>query len=636
MRGKEIRAKFIEAFNVWLDVPAPKQSSHVSVDDIEDDSQLRRGQPDPCAAWLASSQVRPFFRSSAHIRMHYLRRAELVFDLLLVSTSSSLRRPLVLGTSFFFELELHSDPLAAAALFILKHVKPPQRPLQLYVGTLALAAQSVGRSSEDIDTFVKLAEGGFNRTFLITMHDGFEMVARIPYPVTVPKFYTFASEVATMRFLCSFGLPVPEVYGYSPSSDNAARTEYIFMEFVRGTKLSDIWLKLEEADVASVLRQLAQLESQMMSIPFPAGGSLYYTDDLQKVAGRTVIPLKDERFSIGPDARLHMWYGRRLQLDVNRGSYENAEAALVAVARKELAYLEQFDQPLLPFQRERREAYGYKKQSPSDHIKNLERYLLIAPSLIPENPSLHHFCIRHPNLQLSNIIVSKSPDSNQLQIVSLLDWQHASILPPFLTAEMPGHLQNYDDPISQLLVPPSVLAPTNMDELNEYEQSQAMELYHRRLSHFYHVKNTEEYNKLHHDALTDPVSMFLCRLFYQAGYPWEGETHALKATLIEATEMWDRFTGESASCPVVFDPEDLRKTKEPGAKLQAADENFEGCRGIIGFDTETWVSNERYETAAALGQQLKEKLLAMIEEEQLRADVEVNWFLNDMDEKDYM
>ncbi|KAG5349712.1 hypothetical protein C0989_002210, partial [Termitomyces sp. Mn162] len=87
-----------------------------------------------------------------------------------------------------------------------------------------LAAQSVGRSYQDIDTFVKLAEGGFNRSFLITMRDGFEMVARIPYLITVPKFYAIASEVATMRFLRSSGLPVPEVYDYSPSPDNVAKT----------------------------------------------------------------------------------------------------------------------------------------------------------------------------------------------------------------------------------------------------------------------------------------------------------------------------------------------------------------------------------------------------------------------------
>ena len=145
------------------------------------------------------------------------------------------------------------------------------------------------------------------------------MVARIPYPVTVPKFYAIASEVATMRFLRSSGLPVPEIYDHSPLSDNAAKTEYIFMEFMRGTKLSDVWLELEESDIVSVLRQLVQLESRMMSIPFPAGGSLYYTNDLEKVAGRTGIPLDDGRFCVGPDVRLQMWYGRRSQLDVDRG-----------------------------------------------------------------------------------------------------------------------------------------------------------------------------------------------------------------------------------------------------------------------------------------------------------------------------
>ena len=57
----------------------------------------------------------------------------------------------------------------------------------------------------------------------------------------------------------------------------------------------------------------------MMSIPFPAGGSLYYVKDLEKVARRTTILLNDEAFCVGPDVRLHMWFGRRSQLDVDRG-----------------------------------------------------------------------------------------------------------------------------------------------------------------------------------------------------------------------------------------------------------------------------------------------------------------------------
>ena len=49
---------------------------------------------------------------------------------------------------------------------------------------------------------------------------------------------------------------------------------------------------------------------------------------------------------------------------------EGAEAALVAAARKELAYLEQSDQPFLQFCRERRDGHQNQKQSPSAHIEN--------------------------------------------------------------------------------------------------------------------------------------------------------------------------------------------------------------------------------------------------------------------------
>jgi Phosphotransferase enzyme family len=186
-------------------------------------------------------------------------------------------------------------------------------------GLRRLAAASVDRSPGDILDLRKLAEGGFNRTFLITMRDQFQMVARIPYPVTIPKKLAVASEVATMALLRSSGLPIPEVYGYSASTDNAAETEYIFMQFAQGTSLSDIWFDLGERDIISITHQVAELESKMMSIPFPAGGSLYYSNDLETVAGSPGIPLEDERFCVGPDTRLPLWYGRRAQLDVGRG-----------------------------------------------------------------------------------------------------------------------------------------------------------------------------------------------------------------------------------------------------------------------------------------------------------------------------
>ncbi|KAK0185249.1 protein kinase subdomain-containing protein PKL/CAK/Fmp29 [Armillaria mellea] len=461
-------------------------------------------------------------------------------------------------------------------------------------GLRRLAVQSVGQSLADVVNLSKLAEGGFNRSFLITLHDDFQMVARIPYPATVPKYYAVASEVATMEFLRAPGLPVPQVYGYSPVSDNAAQTEYIFMEFMRGTKLSDVWLELGDPDI-----------SRMMSISFPAGGSLYYAHDLEKVGGRAGILLKDARFCVGLDTRLPMWYGRRSQLDVDRGPYKSAEAVLVAAARKELAYLEQFGQPLLPFRRERRDAYQYQEQSPSAHIENIQRYLLIASSLVSRDPALRRFCIHHPDLQPSNILVRRSSDSGW-QVVSLLDWQHASILPPFLLSGVPQRLQNHDDP----------------------RKPGTEEVYRRRLVHYHYVRSTEECNSPHYDALTDHMCVLRSRLFDHASNPWESETLELKLALIRAAETWEALTGEAAPCPVVFDAEDVRATAKLNEVQRKADEVFEVCQNMLGLGSEGW--------AVALSKQMKEEGLAEAASEEERVEIRTHWPWDDMDEGKYM
>jgi len=78
--------------------------------------------------------------------------------------------------------------------------------------------------------------------------------------MTAPKYYAIASEVATIEYMCSFVLPVPKIYGYSPDSDIVCS----------GSKLSEIWRDINDEEVISVIRQLTQLES----LSFPAGGSL--------------------------------------------------------------------------------------------------------------------------------------------------------------------------------------------------------------------------------------------------------------------------------------------------------------------------------------------------------------------------
>ncbi|KIY45791.1 hypothetical protein FISHEDRAFT_66846 [Fistulina hepatica ATCC 64428] len=319
-------------------------------------------------------------------------------------------------------------------------------------GLRRLAAQSVRRSPADVVNLSKLAEGGFNRTFLITLRDDFQMVARIPYPATVPKYYAVASEVATMEFLRSSGLPVPQVYGYSPASDNAAKTEYIFMEFMR--------------------------------------------------------------------------------------------------------------------------------------------------------------------------------------VVSLLDWQHASILPLFLLAGVPQRLQNHDDPVSQSMMPPSL--PENFDKLEATKRNAAEEVYRRRLVHYHYITNTEEYNKPHYDALTDPMCVLRSRLFHHASNPWEGETLELKVALIRATERWEMLTGGGTPCPVVFDAEDARETTELNEVQRKADKAFEVWQDMLGLGPEGWVPTQDYKEAVALCKQMKEEALTEATSEAERAEIMVHWPWDDMDEGKYM
>lgn len=66
---------------------------------------------------------------------------------------------------------------------------------------MRIAAMAVGQNT-CVD-MVKVTEGGFNKRFILTMDDGYGVIARIPTSITGPPHYTTASEVATMDFLRS-------------------------------------------------------------------------------------------------------------------------------------------------------------------------------------------------------------------------------------------------------------------------------------------------------------------------------------------------------------------------------------------------------------------------------------------------
>lgn len=79
------------------------------------------------------------------------------------------------------------------------------------------------------------------------MVDGLQIVARVPYPVMEPRRLVTGNKVAIMDHFRSHGILVSRVYDCSTTSEHLASNEYVFVEYIVGTNLGDIWFGLAEA-----------------------------------------------------------------------------------------------------------------------------------------------------------------------------------------------------------------------------------------------------------------------------------------------------------------------------------------------------------------------------------------------------
>jgi hypothetical protein len=71
----------------------------------------------------------------------------------------------------------------------------------------------------------------------LKLQDGFELIAKILYPMAQPTFFATASEAATITFLPVHGILMPEAYDYSAPVVNSVGTETILMGKALGSAL---------------------------------------------------------------------------------------------------------------------------------------------------------------------------------------------------------------------------------------------------------------------------------------------------------------------------------------------------------------------------------------------------------------
>lgn len=189
-----------------------------------------------------------------------------------------------------------------------------------------LAAQGVESGHHGkVTKMAKFAEGGFNRVFLLTMEDGFEAIAKIPYKIALPRYYATASEAATLVLLRSKGVPVPEIYSYSATADNPAGVEYIIMEKAQGVGIETKWHSMTKRERFTLASSFVGIEEKYFNLPFNSIGSIYFKHDLTPdeqlplYADSRETDSTSEKFCIGPIADYMFSYGKKAGLDIHRG-----------------------------------------------------------------------------------------------------------------------------------------------------------------------------------------------------------------------------------------------------------------------------------------------------------------------------
>jgi len=249
----------------------------------------------------------------------------------------------------------------------------------------------------------------------IILRSGKTIVARITggvdaaCAVTLPFLPDFkeGSEVATMRYIREYTtIPVPEIYAADEDLDGIVGGAFTLQEFIPGKNLDDLWQSLSLAAQSHVMEQIADFALQLFHLSFDTIGSLQHTYDHTHCRWN---------YSVGPMVTMQAlpnW-------DIvgpppHPGPWMNARDWLTSRARGYMRYRcnhpdeadEQFVERVIALVRE----------SESDNG-------------LPDGGDLATCGLYHPDFGLHQFIARQSEDPSKVDLVALLDWEAAQVIP---------------------------------------------------------------------------------------------------------------------------------------------------------------------------------------------------------------
>jgi len=271
---------------------------------------------------------------------------------------------------------------------------------------------------------------------------------------------------------------------------------------------------------------------------------------------------------------------------------------LTSIGKREAAWTVKLGQP-----QRRQFFFSFSEQNiePKDHISLLSQYGLVAPYLVPKQEDLASPTLRHPDLHQSNIFLR--PQSTD--ILGIIDWQGASILPFFLQSGFPVFC-DHDPERPQTLEKPKL--DDNFEEMNPGEQEEALMNLKHKQANLYYTAATGLKCERHMRALRLPYLNMRQYLIKQAGMPWDGDLVNLRAALIGVHSKWDDLVGERA-CPISFTDEEVRSATQESREWNEAAEVLATIRSTLGIDGEGGTDPENHNRAAALNKEWRIQML---------------------------
>lgn len=133
--------------------------------------------------------------------------------------------------------------------------------------------------------------------------------------------------------------------------------------------------------------------------------------------------------------------------------------------------------------------------------------------------------------------------SNDLNITSLIDWQHCALLPLFLQCGIPNSPKLRRQ---YLGVTHNTWTTASLRRSKWTRTVLAGRASTSASADYFYVAATAKLNQDHYDALTRNFSTLRRKLFDHASSPWEDDNITLKADLIKLEQDWsDMITSNS-------------------------------------------------------------------------------------------